>query len=629
MYHSNYHVESDYDYEDLYQNNFREYNRKRKKKKNYSVIIGSIVFFVILLVGIIVFTNKDSFTNEYLELENNMLESTRNFIVNNDISIIRNSYFSSSELGIFLEDVCNPLSGVMVTLDGSYKPYLLCDDYKKNIINNNSSDITLIGEDVMFVSDKEIFVDPGYVSEYDVKVSNNVKKEKGVYEVLYNVIVNSTIKESVKRIVIVLDDEYVKSMYPLISLVGEEVIYLEKGSEYQELGYFASDSIDGDLRNQVVINNNVNIKQEGEYFINYQVTNSRGFSKSIKRIVNVVDNTVSEMNVDYYVTPINNVNDKVTITLYVSGNNYSRMLLPNDEENVSNTINYVVTENGSYTFNIIDKNNQVINKTIEIANIDRSIPTITCSAELYNGYVLINANGVDPSGISSYEYLVDGNSSRPISSTSYSMSLSDAKSVKVKVMDTAGNTSEASCQIIDKRVAVIPTSPFCSDDVIYKGKKYSLTDAQKKKLAAMVTAEYGSDIVGMKMVASHMANLYEYKKWSGAISSNKSFYSYITTTNWYASGTKSKTKYSDLALKAVEQCIVNGERTLPLYIDEFDWFPNDIKNPKKSSEYVRLKTSVKNVYGSSGKFWCISQNSKKTDANIFFYKSDKYKQLVG
>lgn len=127
----------------------------------------------------------------------------------------------------------------------------------------------------------------------------------------------------------------------------------------------------------------------------------------------------------------------------------------------------------------------------------------------------------------------------------------------------------------------------------------------------MIKGEYDGDLAGMKAVASQMANLYEYKKWTGSSCvDTESFYQYIT-----ASATYNKTEYNANALKAVEDVIINGNRTLPPYVMEFDWF---IVNPLSSDKYIQGQTNVNNVYGGSGIFWCMSKTTYG-DANIFFY----------
>lgn len=154
----------------------------------------------------------------------------------------------------------------------------------------------------------------------------------------------------------------------------------------------------------------------------------------------------------------------------------------------------------------------------------------------------------------------------------------------------------------------------------YAGPKYSLTTAEKQKLAGMVISEYSNDIMGMKAVASQMANLYEKRKYQGVVG-GKSLYDYITTCGWYASDDNPPSTDAT-ALQAVEDVLVNGNRTLPLYIDEFDMYPGDIigaYSMSDSNSYQVGVTRIVNVYGSSGTYYCITKS--EYDANIYFYTS--------
>lgn len=165
----------------------------------------------------------------------------------------------------------------------------------------------------------------------------------------------------------------------------------------------------------------------------------------------------------------------------------------------------------------------------------------------------------------------------------------------------------------------------------YVGTKYDLTDDQITQLSRMVNGEYGSDINGMKAVASQMANLYELRKYY-SYTGGKSMFEYITTCGWYATARiRFSSSYdSSLAKQAVEDVLVNGNRTLPLYIDEFDMFPGDIVGALNSSDYKSGITPIKNVYGSSGTYYCITTASSG-DSNIFFYTptAESYKSAKG
>ena len=169
----------------------------------------------------------------------------------------------------------------------------------------------------------------------------------------------------------------------------------------------------------------------------------------------------------------------------------------------------------------------------------------------------------------------------------------------------------------------------------YVGQKYSLTNTQKQKIAGMIYSEYGYDLNGMKAVASQMANLYEINSYNDSnCTRNRSFYEYITDTGqcgWYASADNPSSTNAD-ALRAVEDVIINGNRTLPLYIDEFDMFPGDIVGASSisdSNSYQPGVTKISNKYGSSGTYYCITKSG--SGANIYFYtaKGESYRVAKG
>lgn len=163
----------------------------------------------------------------------------------------------------------------------------------------------------------------------------------------------------------------------------------------------------------------------------------------------------------------------------------------------------------------------------------------------------------------------------------------------------------------------------------YPGQKYELTDEQKRNLAYMVFHEDQNSEEGMKAVASHMCNLYEYYNWKNIISAdNISFYDYITQTSaasggsgWYATSDllppDESEEINQTALNAVEECIINGNRTLPLYINEFgppsDIYPN-------TGEPGVTKVSGQ---GTSGTFWLAAGGGA---GNVFFYTDEEYKE---
>lgn len=142
-------------------------------------------------------------------------------------------------------------------------------------------------------------------------------------------------------------------------------------------------------------------------------------------------------------------------------------------------------------------------------------------------------------------------------------------------------------------------------------KKYTdLTETQIKKIARLCVQEQGS-VAGVKAEASLMANQLE----TSTYRQNKygtggaGLYNWIRNGGWfyrssyYMDNGSAANKY----IEAVRDVLVNGNRTLPQYIDEHDCF-SDIKSIstgsiRNRSDYISGKTIVKNKMGSTWTFY--------------------------
>lgn len=75
-----------------------------------------------------------------------------------------------------------------------------------------------------------------------------------------------------------------------IFLEGERVMHIS--NYYEEPGFKAIDNVDGDLTNQVVVNNNIDYERSGTYEITYFVSNSRNENYFQSRFV-VLENSLT------------------------------------------------------------------------------------------------------------------------------------------------------------------------------------------------------------------------------------------------------------------------------------------------------------------------------------------------
>lgn len=164
-------------------------------------------------------------------------------------------------------------------------------------------------------------------------------------------------------------------------------------------------------------------------------------------------------------------------------------------------------------------------------------------------------------------------------------------------------------------------------------KKYSLTETQLKKLARLCVQEQGSNVAGVKAEASLMANLLEtstsrQQKYG---KDGNGLVNWVRNGGWFyrASYFMDNGTVGSKYIEAVRDVLVNGNRTLPQYIDEHDCF-SDIKtistgSIRDRSCYVPNITVVKNKMGSTWTFYCFPSSG----SDPFGYTKSAYEFVNG
>lgn len=167
-----------------------------------------------------------------------------------------------------------------------------------------------------------------------------------------------------------------------------------------------------------------------------------------------------------------------------------------------------------------------------------------------------------------------------------------------------------------------------SDSGVFVGKKYDLSYSELKAITALCVQEQGS-AKGAAAEASLMANRFEL--FPKSCSNCDNLHDYVKNAGWWAKASDHMShteKATDKAVAAVKDVLVNGNRTLALYVDEHDCWNC---NPKKScssgingdicsittnghkytslsditerSNYSKDDTVIKNVYSSTYTFY--------------------------
>lgn len=160
-----------------------------------------------------------------------------------------------------------------------------------------------------------------------------------------------------------------------------------------------------------------------------------------------------------------------------------------------------------------------------------------------------------------------------------------------------------------------PADGSDGSEVTFTGAKYQLSEGQMAGLIAMIQHENGGTLNAVKLEASLMANLYEYKRPNENHTAD-GLVDYVRTGGWFAKGTvsaydESYTGYSQAEMEAVKDIWLNGNRTIPPEVVEHDWYKDiesltldgqsvDINNIKN---YVKGKSVIKNIYGATYVFY--------------------------
>lgn len=154
--------------------------------------------------------------------------------------------------------------------------------------------LTLMGEDEIEIEVHSLYQDAGAsaVDNLDSAINSKIvvdglvdSSTVGAYTVTFNVTDHAgNVAVPVQRMVHVVD-----TTKPVISLLGDDPVLVEKYAIYEDAGANARDNYDGDLSKAVVVHSNVNTRAVGEYSVKYSVTDGSGNSAiPVERAVRVI-----------------------------------------------------------------------------------------------------------------------------------------------------------------------------------------------------------------------------------------------------------------------------------------------------------------------------------------------------
>ena len=248
-----------------------------------------------------------------------------------------------------------------------------------NVIENPYPHMSLKGNANAYLEVHSNYIEAGYMASDDadgnltnkVVINGTVDTSKlGVYELTYTVTNSKGKSSTAVRKVIVRD-----TTKPVITLKGDETIYLEYEEDYIEPGYILTDNYDSAdyLNNNIIVTNNIE-SDLGTYYIKYSLKDSSGNSATeIKRTVVVRDTTkpiITPINTEINLVVIEDYNPKEDVTL---SDNYDDGIILKDRLTYTSNIPFKSDVSGTYvvTYYLSDtSDNEAIPVTITYNFID-------------------------------------------------------------------------------------------------------------------------------------------------------------------------------------------------------------------------------------------------------------------
>ena len=340
--------------------------------------------------------------------------------------------------------------------------------FKDNETALETVSFQLKGSDTIQLYVDEVYKEPGFIADGStsgklndyVSVKKDIKNYPGVYEIVYNLDFNGLRLQKVRKVKVVskpIVSEGVnggseesgndvtgendglkvdKTDRIKIKLKGYSHVYLLKGMTYHDEGVLAVTDSGKDVTDKVIKGGSVDTGKVGSYKLTYKVTDSSGKSASVKRVVDVLN-----MSLTAAVSTNQNTNQSVILKVTATADNFKHMIMPDGVKNKDYIGEYIVTKNGKYSFEVVNDYGLSTTYTYSITNIDKVAPEGSCSGYTTGKKSFITVSASDNLGIS--KYMIGNNSY-----TNSSIELNEVKpKPSITIYDVVGNTKTISCDL--------------------------------------------------------------------------------------------------------------------------------------------------------------------------------------
>ena len=250
----------------------------KESKKKKSILISILFLTIIALIT-------------YLIIPKINLQGNKNITINYDKEYKEVGYKAS----FLFKDITKKIKIDNRIINGKLGTYKIIYSYKLgpinfkktrivNIIDNKKPEVLLDNEITICPNDDISKIKYEVYDEYDGDITN--KSESKYIDNKLIITASDTSNNTIKKEVIVKKEDTEK---PVISLKGNETMYLYSGQIYSEPGYEANDNCDGNITDKVEKNGTVG-SSIGTYKITYSVTDSSNNKVEIVRTIIIRNN---------------------------------------------------------------------------------------------------------------------------------------------------------------------------------------------------------------------------------------------------------------------------------------------------------------------------------------------------
>ncbi len=263
--------------------------QKRKNRKKYAMI-GSITTMFCIIAALLIAWKTNKY---YLELSITEKEIVLEYGIDEIpevTALCKGTVFNKKGTPVKTEILEEPdlskLGAYEITYTAKYNDLSLSETRTIIVTDTTAPEIELISDPNHFTSPVESYEEEGFsaTDNYDGDLTENVVKEEKDGIITYSVTDSSGNTSSIDRTII-----YKDVIAPSIILTDSAEIQFTIGKDFTEPGFSATDDVDGDLNNKVVVTGTVDGHKAGTYTLTYTVSDSSENTAEVTRTVTVGD----------------------------------------------------------------------------------------------------------------------------------------------------------------------------------------------------------------------------------------------------------------------------------------------------------------------------------------------------